>query len=60
MTVHRYVTQVKMAEAKRLMEITHKSVAEISEYLGFSSQSYFQRVFKKQYGITPGKFRKGE
>ena len=60
LTIHQYVTRAKMAEAKRLMEITRKSVAEISEYLGYSSQSYFQKVFKNQYGITPGKYRKGE
>ena len=58
LTVNRYVTQVKMEEAKRLMDITPKPVAEIAEYLGFSSQSYFQKVFKKQYGITPGEYRR--
>lgn len=25
--------------------------------LGYSSQSYFQRVFKKVVGVTPGKYR---
>ena len=57
LTVNRYVTQVKTEEAKRLMDITRKSVAEIAEYLGYSSQSYFQRVFKKATGMTPGEYR---
>lgn len=56
-TINQYVTQVKMEEAKRLMTITKKPVSEIAEYLGYSSQSYFQKVFKKQYGITPGEYR---
>lgn len=60
LTVGRYVTHVKLEEAKRLMDITPKSVAEIAEFLGFSSQSYFQRVFKQAYGITPGQYRKQE
>lgn len=57
LTVHAYVTQVKMEEAKRLLDITGKSVSEIAEYLGYSSQSHFQRVFKNFTGITPGAYR---
>lgn len=56
-TINQYVTQVKMEEARRLIDITQKPIAEIAEYLGYSSQSYFQKVFKSQYGITPGEYR---
>lgn len=59
MGVHAYVTGVKMEEARRLMDITAKPVSEIAAYLGYSSQSHFQRVFKKTVGITPGEYRKG-
>lgn len=58
MTVSQYVTGIKMEEAKRLMDITPKTIAEIAAYLGYSSQSHFQRVFKKYAGITPGEYRK--
>lgn len=58
MTVNHYIASVKIDEAKRLMRVTHKSIAEIAEYLGFSSQSYFQKVFKKYAGVTPGDYRK--
>jgi len=57
MTVGKYVTHTKMEEAKRLMDITPKSTAEIAEYLGYSSQSHFQRVFKQYTGLTPGGYR---
>ena len=57
LTIHQYVTQVKMEEAKRLMDITSKSIAEIAAYFGYSSQSYFQRVFKAYTGMTPGIYR---
>lgn len=59
MTVNQYVTRIKMEEAKRLMDITQKSIAEIAEYLGCSSQSYFQKVFKQHFGLTPGQYRRG-
>ena len=58
MTVNHYVTAVKMDEAKRLLEVTKKAPAEIAEILGYSSQSYFQSVFKKAAGVTPGAYRK--
>ena len=59
MTVNAFVTAVKMDEAKRLLAVTKKSAVEIAEYLGYSSQSYFVKVFKKIHGVTPGEFRKG-
>ena len=31
---------------------------ETGETIGFSSQSYFQNTFKKQFGITPHEYRK--
>ncbi len=58
-TVQDYVTGLKMDEAKRLLDMTSKTAAEIGSYLGYSSQSHFQRVFKKAVGMTPGEYRKG-
>ncbi len=53
-----YITSVKIDEAKRLLLSTNKSLAEISAYLGFSSQSHFSTVFQKYEGISPSQFRK--
>ncbi|AOP32474.1 hypothetical protein A0128_00400 [Leptospira tipperaryensis] len=44
-------------EAKRLLEHTDASVAEISIKLGFNDHSYFIRFFKKENGITPSEYR---
>ncbi len=52
-----YIINSKMDEAKTLLKYTDKSLGAISNYLCFSSQSYFQNVFKKKYGITPAKYR---
>lgn len=52
-----FIMRRKLEEAKSLLTFTEKSISEISNYLCFSSQSYFQNVFKKKYGITPKKYR---
>lgn len=53
-----YIMRCKLEEARSMLIYTEKSLAEISAYLCFSSQSYFQNVFKKNYGITPMQFRR--
>lgn len=57
-TLPSYITNLKIAEAKNLLRFTDMSLAEISEYLSFSSQSYFQSVFKKETGDTPNEYRR--
>jgi AraC-like DNA-binding protein len=56
-TVHSFILKQKIEEAKRLLRNTERSLSEISEFLSFSSQSYFQNTFRKQVGLTPTKFR---
>ena len=53
-----YIMRCKLKEAKSLLTYSDKTLAEISNYLCFSSQSYFQNVSKKQYGMTPLQYRK--
>ena len=52
-----YITKCKIDEAKSLLKYTNKTISEISNYLSFSSQPYFQNVFKKITGKTPKEFR---
>lgn len=52
-----YIQKEKVLEAKRFLEFTDKTLAEISSQLSFSSQSYFQSVFKKITGETPRAYR---
>ena len=58
MSVGDYITQCKLEEACALLVYSNRSLAEISAYLGYSSQSYFQNVFKKHFGLTPMQYRK--
>lgn len=53
-----YIAHARIQEAKSLLKYTNKSLSEISNYLCYSSQSYFQNVFKKIVGCTPMEYRK--
>lgn len=57
MTLTDYILTKKSEEAARLLAFTDKSLIAISDYLGFSSQSHFARVFKKYIGMTPSEYR---
>jgi len=52
-----FIRKEKMEHAKDLLRFSTKSISEISNYLGFSSQSYFQKTFKSYESITPKKYR---
>lgn len=52
-----FILKEKTEEAKRLLRYSDKSLTAISNYLGFSSQSHFSRVFKKYTGSAPGEYR---
>lgn len=56
-TLTDFVMREKIREAKRLLRYTEKPLNAISNYLGFSSQSHFSRVFKKYADCTPGEYR---
>lgn len=52
-----YINCEKIEESKRLLAFSDKPLSEISSYLCFSSQSYFQNLFKNITGLTPLKYR---
>lgn len=57
MTVGQFIMKCKLKEARSLLLHSDHSLAYISDYLLFSSQSHFQNAFKKEYGITPTQCR---
>lgn len=57
MTLTDFILTKKSEEAARLLAYTDKSLIAVSNYLGFSSQSHFSRVFKKYIGKTPSGYK---
>jgi AraC-like DNA-binding protein len=54
----KFITRLKLRRAKVLLEETDLTLKEIADQLGFSSEYYFNTVFKKHEGFPPGEFRK--
>ncbi len=57
MNLSDFIKLKKIQEAQELLYETNQSLVMISDYLGFSSQSHFTRVFKEVTGITPKEYR---
>ncbi|HIV96591.1 MAG TPA: helix-turn-helix domain-containing protein [Candidatus Agathobaculum stercoravium] len=56
-TFTEYVNRLRIDRSKTLLRSTGMPIAEIACAVGFDDQSYFTRIFKKQTGIAPGKYR---
>ena len=56
-SINDYITETKIRDAKRFLRYSDLSFGEIASSLAFSSQAYFQTVFKKETGMTPGEYR---
>jgi len=53
-----FIIRERLGEAKRLLRHPLASVADVCLRAGFNNLSYFQSLFKKYEGVTPGAYRK--
>ena len=54
-----YLKEYRLTKAARLLVSSSGSVLTIAQETGFDNLSYFNRSFKKMYGVTPRQFRDG-
>jgi AraC-like DNA-binding protein len=58
MTFTSYLNKLRLTEAARLLaEKSGAAIAEIAYSVGYSNVSYFNKLFKEEYGCTPKSFR---
>lgn len=55
-TIHKYLTQVRIEAAQKLALLGTMNVTEISYAVGYPSVHSFSKIFKKTTGITPSEF----
>lgn len=52
-----YVQNLRIEEAKQLLETTQVPIDEVSAEVGYEDPSYFRKLFKRKAGISPAKYR---
>lgn len=57
-TMTEYIALMRCKKAAGLLKKTDLPVQEISNYVGYSDNNYFVKVFKKIYDLTPSEYRK--
>lgn len=57
-TIMEYILQTRIMMSKELLRKENLSITQISTKCGFSSSSYFSRVFKEKVGVSPMKYKK--
>lgn len=53
-----YLHNLRVEEARRLLETTKTAVDDISAAVGYEEPAFFRRLFKRTTGLTPGRYRK--
>ena len=57
-TPHEYLVKTKLRYASSLLINSSISISEIASKVGFSNLSQFNANFKREFGTTPGSYRK--
>lgn len=56
-TINNYILEVRIHRAKLMLELSDMNINEIAKASGFSSSSYFIKVFKNTINQTPQEYR---
>ena len=57
-TLSAYGKTFLLKKAADMLTDTDKKVGDICELLGYSNRNYFNKLFFKEYGMTPSEYRK--
>lgn len=57
-SIKNYISEQRLKTAAQLLRYTDYSIIDICQLCGFSSQSYFAKLFKEFFGESPIKYRK--
>ena len=53
-----YILLLRIRNAQVLLETTDGTVSEIARIVGYENPMYFSRLFRKEKGVSPLKYRK--
>lgn len=55
-----YLQRYRINQAKRMLVETNQSITSIAFSVGFSDSGYFSRIFRRETGVSPEKFRQSQ
>lgn len=58
LTVNKYMQQVKLEAAKDLLNTSDYNISQIVNMIGLNNRSYFSKIFKEKYKVSPKYFLK--
>lgn len=58
MSTSAYIKQLRLARAQMFLKDPKKTIGDIVMMCGFESASYFTKMFKEKFGITPSEYKK--
>lgn len=59
-TLRKYLTQVRIEQAKRMLADGSRSITDVADQTGFSGIHAFSRAFHRETGLTPSNYRAGK
>lgn len=57
-TVYGYIQDLKMKKAVELLKENDTTIQQVAEAVGYKYAQHFSTAFKKNYGMSPGKYKK--
>lgn len=57
-TPMQFLQMLRLEQGKDMLKHTPKNVSEVAWAVGYEDPGHFNRLFKRHYGMTPGKWRK--
>lgn len=57
-SINEFITNKRLERAKQLLESNEYNVREVVAAIGLESSSYFSKIYKERYGITPMNYKK--
>jgi len=55
-SVNQYIRDVRIEMAKVLIETSDLNITEITYAIGINSRSYFSKLFKERYSLSPKQY----
>lgn len=59
-TLSQYFINAKLFYSLKLLRFTQMSISEVAISSGFATITYYNRVFKKQFGLSPSEYRNNQ